>query len=328
MRIISKIAVALSILTMPVASGISAAHAQGESFPTKAIHIVVPFSPGGAVDMLGRLIATHLSQQMHQSVIVENRPGANGNLGTEYVVKSAPDGYTLLLGSNGMASNGLVYSHRSFNELKDLTAIGYIGSAPLIMVVGKNYPADSAGEIIAKAKSDPTSVSYASAGFGSSANLASEALKFAAKVDILHVPYKGGAPAIVDLSTGRVSFMMLDPLQAMPQIKSDRLRALMIGTNDHLSLLPNVQTAGEAGYPDLNATVWWGLVAPVGTPPDVVRKLNAELNTVLNNADVKNQLISLGVTLQPGTPEQFDKYIHAQVEKWAPIVKAAGIKAD
>jgi tripartite-type tricarboxylate transporter receptor subunit TctC len=317
------LAAALAAVALPLA-----APAHADTYPDKPIRMIVPFPPGGAVDILGRLVGQHLGQQMNQSVIVENRSGANGSIGNEAAAKAAPDGYTLLLGANGLATNTALYPKRAFSELTALAPVAYLGSSPLIMVVPEDSPFKTLKDVIDVAKTDPTKVAYASAGPGSSAHLGSEQLKSVAKVGMLHVPYKGGAPAIIDLTAGRVSFMLLDPPQAMPQINSHRLRPIVVGSNTRLPLLPGTPSAADAGYPDFEATVWWGFAVPKGTPPAVIEKLNKEINTALQSADVQKVLTGMGVVTKPGTPQEFGKYIDEQATKWSAIIKAANITAD
>ncbi|ANN73644.1 Bug family tripartite tricarboxylate transporter substrate binding protein [Bordetella bronchialis] len=315
--------------TLAVASiaPLGAAQAQA-SYPDKPIRMIVPFPPGGAVDILGRLVAQHIGQQMNQSIVVENRSGANGSVGNEAAAKAAPDGYTILLGANGLATNVALYPKRPFSELKSLTPIAYVGSSPLIMMVPADSPAKSLKDIVDTAKADPGKISYASAGPGSSAHLGSELLKYVTKTNMLHVPYKGGAPAIVDLTAGRVNFMLLDPVQGLSQLQSGRLRGLVVASKDRLALLPDVPSAAEAGFPDFEASVWWGFMAPKGTPPGIVNRLNAEINKALTSPDARKVLAGMGVTTRPGTPEDFAKYLDAEAAKWATVIKSANITAD
>lgn len=301
--------------------------AHAETYPDKPIHMIIPFPPGGALDILGRLIAEHLTLQMKQPVLVENRSGAGGNVGAEVVAKADPDGYTILLGSNPLATTSL-YPDLKFNVQRDFAPLAYIGYAPLILVVPADSPAHSLQDIIDAAKADPNKISFASAGTGSSGHMAAELLKYQAHVNMLHVPYRGGAPALVDLIAGRVSFMLLDPPQSLPHIRAGRLRALMVGSPQRFPLLPTVQTAAEAGYPNLEPVVWWGFVAPAKTPKDVVTKLNTEINTALADPGVRSQLAELGVSSEPKTPEQFGAYINAESTKWDDLVKKTGLHAD
>jgi tripartite-type tricarboxylate transporter receptor subunit TctC len=302
--------------------------ARAADFPDKPIHLVVPFPAGGAVDILARLIGQQVSEQIGQPVIVDNRPGANGNLATEAMAKSPGDGYNLLIGGNGLATNTALYPKAGYDMLRDLAPVAYIGYAPLIMVVPADSRAKSLQDIVAQAKAAPGAVTYASAGNGSAAHLGSELLKDTAKVDMLHVPYKGGAPAIVDLIGNRVSFMLLDPPQSMPHIRSGKLRAVVVGSPQRFDLLPDVPTTAEAGYPRLETTVWWGIVAPVKTPAPIVARLNAEINKALMVPAVKSRLAELGVTPKPGPVAQFDRYMHTEIAKWVTLVKRAGIQGD
>jgi tripartite-type tricarboxylate transporter receptor subunit TctC len=299
-----------------------------QTYPSKPIKMVVPFPPGGAVDILGRLIGERMTEQMGQPVVVENRPGANGNIAAEAVGKSPADGYTILIAGNGLATNTALYPGSTVNMLRDFVPVAWVGYAPLIMVMPAAYPAKSMKEVIDAAKASPGKMTYASAGSGSSAHLGAELLKSIAQVDMLHVPYKGGAPAIVDLIGGRVDFMLLDPPQALPHIKSGRLKPMVVGSARRLSLLPEVPTMAEAGYPNIEATVWWGVVAPAKTPPDVVNRLNAEINKALANPGVQQKLADLGVTIEARTPAQFGTYLTRETQRWQDLVKRTGIQAD
>jgi tripartite-type tricarboxylate transporter receptor subunit TctC len=301
--------------------------AQAQAYPDKPIHMVIPFPAGGALDILGRLIGERLGVLLKQPVLVENRAGAGGNVGAEYVARAAPDGYTILLGSNPLATTAL-YPNLSFDVLRDFAPVAYIGYAPLILVVPADSPARSLKDILAEAKASPGKVSFASAGAGSSGHMAAELLKYQAKVDMLHVPYRGGAPALVDLIAGRVSFMLLDPPQSMPHIKSGRLRAIMAGSPQRFTLLPDVQTAAEAGYPNLEPVVWWGFVAPAKTPRDIVLKLNADIQQVLAEPGVRARLAELGVSSEPKTPEQFGDYVKHESRKWNDLIKKTGLRAE
>ncbi|VTU46329.1 Argininosuccinate lyase (plasmid) [Variovorax sp. SRS16] len=301
--------------------------ATAQVYPDKPIHMVIPFPAGGALDILGRLIGERLALQLKQPVLVENRAGAGGNVGAEYVARAAPDGYTILLGSNPLATTAL-YPGLNFDVLKDFAPVAYIGYAPLILVVPENSPARSLKDILDAARSDPSKVSFASAGAGSSGHMAAELLKSVANVSMLHVPYRGGAPALVDLIAGRVSFMLLDPPQSLPHIKAGRLRAIMVGSPTRFALLPEVQTAAEAGYPNLQAVVWWGFVAPAKTPREVVLRLNAEIQKALADPAVRARLAELGVSSEPKTPEQFGDYVKTETLKWNGLIKKAGLRAE
>lgn len=316
----------LTVLSLMAAAGPSSqAYA---AYPEKPITLVVPFPPGGAVDTLGRLFADKISTYTGQSVIVENRAGANGNIGTEAVVRAAPDGYTMLIAANGMATNPTIYPKRSFNETKDLRPVAYVGYAPLILVTAYDSPFKSFKDLIEAAKKDPGSVSYATSGSGSAPHLASELLRLTTDTDMMHVPYKGGAPAKLDLVTGRVSFMFLNPLEAVPQVESKKLRALMVDSPERIPQLPDVPTAKELGYPQLEAKVWWGFSVPAGSPDDAVKVLNDSINKALKDPGVQEKLKQMAVTTVGGTAQDFEAFFKEQVEKWGQVVKKAGIETN
>lgn len=303
--------------------------AQANDFPNKPIRLVVAFPPGGGVDILARLIGQRLQEQMGQSIVVENRPGANGNLATEAVARSgSADGYTLLMSGNGLATNPALYPAANYNMMRDLAPVAFVGYAPLMLVVPAKSPYKSVKDIIAQAKSAPGMVTYASAGNGSAAHLSTELLKHTAQVDILHVPYKGGPPAIIDLIGDRVAMMLLDPGQAMPHVKSGKLRLIGVSSAKRAPLVPDVPTIAEAGYPKYEATVWWGIVTPSKTPPEIVAKLNAEINKALAHPTLQAQLAEISVVTQPMSPHEFGTYLRNEIDKWATVVKAGGLKGD
>jgi len=297
-------------------------------FPSRPIHLFVPFPAGGAVDILGRLLGQHLSEQFGQSVVIENRPGANGNLAMEALVKMPGDGYSLVIAGNGLATNGILYPKSKYSMPRDFSAVAYVGYAPLLMVVPAESPYNSLQEVLAAAKAKPGVVTYASAGSGSSAHLGAELLKYTAKVDLTHIPYKGGAPAIVDLVGNRVSFMLLDPAQAMPQLQTKRLRAIAVGSTERISLLPEVPTMASAGFPALETTVWWGVVGPANIPAPIVAKLNQAINKALVDPSIQQRLTELGVRAQPETPDQFDAFLRREIGKWTTVIQSAGIVGD
>jgi tripartite-type tricarboxylate transporter receptor subunit TctC len=299
-----------------------------QPYPGHPIKIIVPYAPGGAVDIVARTVGQPLSEALKQPVIVDNRPGASANIGMELAAKAAPDGYTLLMASNGIATNMALFTNLSFDGRRDFAPVARIGYAPLVIVVPAASPYKSLKDLIAAAKADPGKLTYGSAGNGSSGHLAGELLKSTAKIDALHVPYKGGAPAITDLLGERISFMPINPVEVIAHIRGGKLRALAVASDKRLALLPDVPTAKEAGLPDYDASVWWGLVAPAKTPPEIVRTLNTETNKALANPAVASKLAELGVVITPGSPEQFGAFIKSQTDLWSGVVKSAGIKPD
>jgi tripartite-type tricarboxylate transporter receptor subunit TctC len=302
--------------------------AQAQVYPDRPIKIVVPYAAGGAVDIVARNIGQPLSEALKQPVIVDNRPGASANIGMELVAKAAPDGYTLLMASNGIATNMALFPHLTFDGQRDFVPIARIGYASLVIVVPAASPAKSLKDLIAMAKAEPGKLTYASAGNGSSGHLAAELLKSTARIDVLHIPYKGGAPAITDLLGERISFMPINPVEVIAHIRAGRLRALAVASDKRFPLLPDVPTVAEAGLPGYEASVWWGLVAPAKTPPEIVRLLNAETNKALANPTIANKLADLGIVVTPGTPDQFAAFIKSQAELWSGVIKSAGIQPD
>jgi tripartite-type tricarboxylate transporter receptor subunit TctC len=297
-------------------------------YPSKPIRLVVPFAAGGAVDTVGRVVGERLSTQMGQPVIVDNRPGANANIGTENVARSAPDGYSLLVAANGVVTNNTLYPKLSFNGLRDFVAVARLGYAPLVLVVPASAPYKTVPELLAAARAKPGDMSYGSAGNGSSGHLAGALLASVGKFDALHVAYKGGSPALVDLIAGRTSFMLLNPLEVLPHIQSGRLRALAVSGAQRAPMLPNVPTMAEAGLPNFDASVWWTLLAPAGTAPEVVAKLNAETRKALADAGTREKLGALGAVITPSSPQEAAAFLKSESAKWEQVIRAADIKAD
>ncbi len=315
-------------MTLTVAAAPAAAAAAAEEYPSRPIRIIVPFAAGGAVDSIARVLGQQLSLSTGRPVLVENKPGASANLGADYVAKAAPDGYTVLLAANGLATNVTLFPNMPVNTLRDFAPVAQVGFAPLVLVVSKDSPAKNLKDLISLAKQQPGKLSYASAGNGSSQHLAGEMFKIAAQIDVLHVPYKGGAPALTDLLGGRISYMMQNPLEVLPHIKAQQLHALTVAGNKRLALLPDVPTASEAGLPGFEASVWWGMVVPVKTPQEIVVKLNAEVQKALASPKVREKLGEMGVIISPSTPEQFGAFLKLEIDKWAKVIKTSGIQAD
>lgn len=306
----------------------SAAYAGGSTWPARPLHIIVPYSAGGAVDTLARLTGKALSSRLGQPVIVENKPGGGSNIGLEAAAKAAPDGYTLLMSSNSLATNGHLYSKLPFKPLKDFAAVAQVGYAPLIVAVPASSPDHTLKELLARARAHPGKLNFASSGNGSSSHLAGEALKQLAGVDIVHIPYKGAAPAMTDLISGRTAFMMVNTADSLPFFRSGQLRALAVAGTGRLKLLPDVPTAAQAGLPDYQESVWWGLTAPAKTPEPVIGKLNAAVQSALHDTSFTERLAQLGVIPAPGTPGQFESFIRNESTRAAKVIKAAHITLD
>jgi len=324
MRSMRAFALAITLLL----SAVPAAPAVAQDYPNRPIRIVVPFAPGGAVDLVARVMGQALSERMKQPVIIENKPGASSNIGMETVAKAHADGYTLLMASNGIATNNALFTDLAFDGRRDFAPVARIGYAPLVFVVPASSPYQTLAALIADAKANPGKLTYGSAGNGTSGHLTGELFKSAAGIDALHVPYKGGAPAITDLLGERLSFMPINPLEVLPHLKAQKLRALAVASERRAPYLPDVPTATEAGLRGFDATVWWGLVAPAKTPSVVVGRLSEEVNAALHDASVAKRLEDLGVVITPQTPEQFGRFIAAQTELWSRVVRTAGIRPD
>ena len=305
----------------------AAGAASAQSFPSRPVHIFVPYPAGGGVDVLTRTLGDVVSKQWGQSVVVENRPGAGGVIASQAVATSAPDGYTLIMVASGHATNPLLYSKIPYDTFKDFTPISLLASSPNILLVRADSPFKTVAEVISAAKAKPGSLSFAHAGTGTSTHLAGELLKNLAKVDLNAIPYKGGAPAINDLLGGQIPMSFNNGPESVGQLQAGTLRALAVTTADRAPFLPDVPSMSET-VPGYDTGVWWGLLGPGGMPPDVLAKLSHDFVAALNTDAVKERLSKLGALPIGSTPQQFDARIHADYDKWRPIIKAAGMKAE
>ena len=309
--------------------GLVFALASAQSYPTKPIRLVVPFPPGGATDILARDVAQKLTEAWGQSVIVDNRPGAGGNIGSELVAKSAPDGYTLEMGTVGThAINASLYAKMPYDHVKDFTPVILVAGVPNVLVVNPSVPANSVAELIAYAKANPGKLNFASSGNGTSIHLSGELFKVMAGVQITHIPYKGSTPALQDLLAGQVQMMFDNLPPSLPQIKAGKLRALAVTSLTRAPALPDVPTLSESGLPGFEASSWFGILAPAGTPAPIVAKLNAEIAKYLATPEAKEKLAKQGANAAGGTPDDFAKHIAAETAKWAKVVKDSGAKID
>jgi len=306
---------------------LAAGLAQSQQYPTKVVRIIAPFAPGGGTDFIARLSAQKLTERLGQQVIVENKPGAGGNLGAEFAVKSAPDGYTLLLVAGSYTVNPSLYK-LSFDPVNDITPIIQLSQGPFVVAVHPSVPANSLKELIELARRQPDKLSYASAGAGSITHLASELFLDMAKIKIVHIPYKGTGPALNDTIAGSTQLIFGSVSTTLQFIKSGRLRGLAVTTARRISALPELPTVAEAGVPGYEVVLWHGLVAPKGLPRPIVDRLNREANEVLKAKDMGDLLATDGVAPAGGTPEQFRALIKADIERWRRVVKQANIKVD
>jgi tripartite-type tricarboxylate transporter receptor subunit TctC len=308
-----------------------AATAALAQYPNKPIKLVVPYSPGGATDVIGRVLAQHLAAPLGQQVIVENKAGAGGNLGAESVAKAPPDGYTLLMGA--MTSHSIMATLEKdtirYNLEKELVPVSMSGSVPLVWVVNPSLPVKDMKELVAYAKANPGKLTYASSGAGAPQRMCAELLRrMGGNLDMVHVPYKGSGPAMTDLVSGQVNTMCETVPASIGFIKAGRLRALAVTTAKRISMLPDVPTTAEAGMPGYEVASNFGVAAPAGTPKPILDRLSAEIQKVLAKPEVQEQMLVQGAYATPTTPEQAQAAIRAEIEKWAKVIKDANIKAD
>ena len=297
-------------------------------FPNKPVHIFVPYAAGGAVDILARTLGDAVSQRWGQSVVVENRPGAGGVVASQALATASPDGYTLIVVASGHATNPFLYPKIPYDTFKDFTPISLLASSPNILLVRADSPFKTLADLIAQARSKPGSLSYGTAGNGTSTHLAGELLKNLAKIDLTAIPYKGGAPAINDLLGGQIPISFNNGPESVGQISAGTVRALAVTTAARAAFLPDVPSMAEAGVAGYDTEVWWGLLGPAGMPADVAAKLSRDFVAALNTDSVKERLGKLGASPIGSSPQQFDTKIHADFEKWGPIIKAAGMKIE
>jgi tripartite-type tricarboxylate transporter receptor subunit TctC len=308
---------------------IPSAGAWAQDYPAKPVRLVVPFPPGGGVDNAARLLATALSEGLHQQFVVDNRPGAGGIVATEMVAHAPADGYTLLFG--GTATHGItpnLYRHLPYDAKKDFVAVASVGWNPFVLVINPQLPVHSVGELIALAKARPGKLNFSSAGTGSALHLTGELFKSMAGIDIVHVPYKGGAQQIPDIVSGQVAMGFFTVPTVSGLIKDGRLRALATTGAKRSALAPDLPTIAESGVPGYEAVGWYGIFAPAGTPPDVVTKLNRQVQVMEADPAVMRRFATAGIEPMAGTPQQFTQYVDSEIEKWGKVVRESGATAD
>jgi tripartite-type tricarboxylate transporter receptor subunit TctC len=321
MNAISRVAL---LLIASLAAGASFA----QDYPSRPVRMVVPFSPGGSTDTLARIVGQKLTERSGQPVIIENRAGAGGHIGADQVAKSAPDGYTLLLGGVPHAISASLYSKLPYDLARDLTAIAEVASFPSAIVLHPSLPANSVKELIALARARPGQLSFGSAGIGSPNHLALELFQAMAGVSMVHVPYKGSGQLVGDLLAGQVQLASMGLPVAMPHVQSGKLRAIAVTGAARSPLLPDVPTVSEAALPGFEVTSWYGVFGPAGLPGDIVVKLNSEIGSAVTAPDVKERLAALGAEPSVKAPDQFARYVRQEITKWAKVVKDSGAKAE
>ena len=319
----------LSIATASLLAALlpGAAHAQG--YPNKPIRLIVPYAPGGATDIIGRAAAAELTKTMGQQVIIENRPGAGGNLGAEQVARSAPDGYTLLVSPSSLHGiTPFLYTKLPYDPNKDLAPVIVLGSFANVLVMNPSIKANSVSELVALIKASPGKFTYASSGSGSTIHLSGEMFKSMLNLDIAHVPYKGSSPALTDLMGGQVSIMFDNIPSAITFIRSGKLKPLATTGPTRSSSLPELPTMIEAGFPGYISTAWFGIVAPAGTPKEIIARINAEGQKVTKSPDFIKRMNELGYDIVGGSPEQMGAMIQEELKRWGPVVKTSGAQVD
>src|SRR5580704_5550524 len=324
MRRLIQIAAIAAAMMMMMAGGLAIAE---PAFPEKPVHIFVPYAPGGGVDVLARTLGDAVSRQWGQSIVIENRPGAGGVVASQALASATPDGYTLIVVASGHATNPFLYPKLPYDTFKNFTPISLLASSANILLVRADSPFKTLSDVIAQAKAKPGGLSFGHSGNGTSTHLAGELLKSLAKIDIEAIPYKGGAPAINDLLGGQIPMSFNNGPESVGQLEAGTLRALAVTTASRASFLPDVPSMSET-VPGYDTEVWWGLLGPAGMPADVVAELSHDFVAALNTEAVKARLNKLGATPIGSSPEAFNAKIHADYEKWGPIIKAAGIRAE
>jgi tripartite-type tricarboxylate transporter receptor subunit TctC len=320
MPFVLRLAALLLALTAP---------ASAQDFPNKPIKLIVPFPPGGPNDIIARVVGAKMAELIGQPVVIDNRGGAGGVLGTDAVAKAEPDGYTIAITSAGaLAISKSLQEKLPYDTLKDLKPVTLVAKVPELLVVANNVPAKSMAELLALAKAKPGQLNFASTGPGSMPHLAGELFKSAAGIDIVHVPYKGAAPAVNDIIAEQVQMVFLDIPVLLAQVQGGKVRPIALGSRQRVASLPDVPTTGEVGLPQIEAENWYGLVAPAATPPAVIAKLHKTAVDALQSAEVKDKLAPQGAILVGNTPEEFADYIRSEIDKWGKVAKAANIKAN
>ena len=324
-----RIPFSLCVATMLGALSASASvWVAAQQYPTRSIRFIVPFPPGGGNDIVGRIVAQKLADGLGQSVVVDNRGGAGGTIGTDLAAKSPPDGHTMLINNISLAVNATLVPQLPYDTLKDLAPVTMVGRQPNIVVVHPSLPVKSVRELLALARAKPRHINYGSGGVGTASHLATELLQLMSRIEMVHVPYKGLGPALTDLMGGQIQLIISTMASALPQVKAGKLRPLAVTTARRSSFFPAVPTMDEAGVAGYEFNTWYGLLVPAKTPRPIIERLNKALSGVLDSAAVKEQFSVQGVEPAPTSPEEFSAYLAAEVKKWAKVIKASGARPD
>jgi tripartite-type tricarboxylate transporter receptor subunit TctC len=317
-----------AVLALAAAASFASIPAHADSWPNKPIRLIVPFPPGGGTDLIARELV-HKMTSYGYSFVVDNRPGSGGNIGVDAAAKSAPDGYTLVLGqTSNLAINPTLYPKLPYDPNKDLTPVSLVASSPLVIVAGVGTPYKNLADIVSAAKAKPGSINFASSGNGTVSHLAAELFQKEAGIELTHIPYKGATQGVTDVIGGQVQLYISSIPTLQPHIRSGKMRAIAVTSAKRVPEMPQVPTIAESGYPNFDAVTWFGILGPANLPRDVVAKLNADINKALKDEDLSKKLAAEGATVAGGTPEQFSKLIHDDIERWGKVVKDSGAKID
>ncbi len=317
------------MLTMLLLAGHHNALAQSQGYPNKPLRFLLGFAPGGASDIVARIVGARLSEALGQPVVIDNRPAASGSAAAALIARAPPDGYTMLLAATStMAVNPSLYKNLPYDSLKDFTYVANFVSMPNLLVVHPNVTAKSVTELIALAKAEGGKLSYASAGIGSANHFTAALFSYLAKIQMTHVPYKGGGPALIDVTGGQVPVMFATIVSAMPYVKAGRLRPLGVTSAERSPSMPDVPTIAEAGLPGYESTIWYGMVMPAGVPRPILSRLSSEVDKLLQAPDVKDRFNTLGANVFFMMPERFTEYVQAEIKKWRVVVQATGMRVD
>ncbi len=304
-------------------------HAAAQAYPSKPIRFVLGFAPGGASDVVSRIVCTRLSEALKQPIVIDNRPAASGSAAAGMIARTPADGYTMMLAATStMAVNPSTYKNLPYDSMRDFTYVANFVSMPNVLVVNPAVPAKSVTELIALAGSEGGKLTYASAGLGSANHFTAELFSYLAKIKMTHIPYKGGGPAMVDVASGQVALIFATIVSVSPHLKAGRLRPLGVTSAERSPSMPDVPTIAEAGLPGYESTIWYGMVMPAGAPKDIVARLSREIDKVLNSPEVKERFHALGANIFFMTPERFTDYVRAEIKKWSLVVKATGMRAE
>ena len=311
-----------------VALLIAATQAFAQQYPAKPVRLILPFPPGGSTDLLGRTLAEKLGENLGQSVVPENRPGAGGNIGAEAAARSAPDGYTVVLCAPSLAISPSLYSKLNYDPLRDLVPVALVANIPNLFVVHPSVPARSLAELTQYARDNPGKLNFGTGGPGTSNQLAADMFRSLTKTNVVLVPYKGAETALLGLLAGQVQMVVIGPPAAAPHLRSGKLRALAVLAKERYAGLPDVPTAAESGMPEFEVDTWYGVLAPAGTPREIVARLNAELTRLMQSQDMRDRLATVGIEPMTSTPGEFGDFLAAEIAKWAKVVKESGAKVE